>query len=73
MSEPQQIEPYLQPAAAAAFIGVSVKAITAWARTGRIPAYAIGEGEGERKMWRFKKSELDTWMRERQAKHKAAA
>lgn len=67
------IEPYLKPAEAAAFIGVGKPTITAWARAGKLPATPIGEGNGGKKSWRFKKSELEAWMQSRRAKHQEAA
>ncbi|MEI9980915.1 MAG: helix-turn-helix domain-containing protein [Edaphobacter sp.] len=53
-------EPYLNAASAAKHLSISAKKLLTMARTGQIPAHGIGYGQ--RKMWRFRVSELDLWM-----------
>jgi excisionase family DNA binding protein len=58
------VESYVDSGKAAAFLGVSSKTLNDMARKGTIPAYVWGSGI-ERRTWRFKLSELDTWMKSR--------
>ncbi len=53
-------EPFVNAANAAEHLSISAKKLLALARTGRVPAHGIGNGR--RKMWRFRLSELDHWM-----------
>jgi excisionase family DNA binding protein len=55
------IEPYVAASEAAEFLGIHPKTLMKLARQGGVPAYWINEGE--RRRWRFLKSELDIWMR----------
>ena len=57
------LEPYVDAQEAARFIGVNPKTVTRLARAGMVPAHPIGNGQ--RRRWRFLKSELDIWMRGR--------
>lgn len=50
------IEPFVDPEKAAAFLGVRRRRLLQMARAGEIPAHPIGSHE--RKTWRFKLSEL---------------
>jgi excisionase family DNA binding protein len=57
----QSTEPFLSPDEAAAFLGgMNPHTITRWAREGQIPAYPMGEGK--RRLWRFRASDLTKWM-----------
>ena len=56
-------EPYVDVKRAASYLAVAVKTLNEWARLEKIPAYPWGDGS--RKTWRFKVSELDEWMRRR--------
>ncbi len=51
-------EPLIPAEEAANLLGIHVKTLQLMARTGRIPGKRIG------KFWRFRKSELDAWLRE---------
>ena len=53
-------EPYVDVKRAASYLAVAVKTLNEWARLQKIPAYQWGDGV--RKTWRFKLSELDEWM-----------
>jgi excisionase family DNA binding protein len=45
---------------AAGFLSLSRKTLLKLARKGKVPAHPVGEGR--RKLWRFRLSELDRWM-----------
>lgn len=53
-------EPYVDTARAAAFLSMTRKMLLKLARNGKIPAYPVGEGP--RKTWKFRISELDHWL-----------
>lgn len=53
-------EPYIEAGRAAAYLSMSRKTLLKKARAGRLPAHPIGDGR--KKMWRFRISELDCWM-----------
>ena len=53
-------EPYIEAARAAAYLSMSRKTLLKKARSGRLPGHPIGDGR--KKMWRFRISELDRWM-----------
>ena len=57
------LEPYVDAAEAAQFLGIHPKTLMKLARESRVPAYSFNEGT--RRHWRFLKSELDIWMRSR--------
>lgn len=59
-----QPEFYVDAAIAARFLSVAPKTLNQLAREGKIPAYPWGVGT-QRRCWRFKLSELDSWMRSR--------
>lgn len=54
------LEPYIEAGRAAAYLSISRKTLLKKARSGRLPAHPIGDGR--KKMWRFRLSELDRWM-----------
>ena len=56
-------EPYVDVRRAASYLSVAAKTLNEWARLEKIPAYPWGDGV--RKTWRFKLSELDEWMQRR--------
>jgi excisionase family DNA binding protein len=56
-SVPYYFEPLLNPKAAAALVGIHEKSLIRFARVGDVPAMRIG------KLWRFRASELDSWLR----------
>jgi excisionase family DNA binding protein len=52
----REIEPFVDANTAAKFLVITRRRVLEMARAGEIPAHAIGEGT--RKMWRFRLSEL---------------
>jgi excisionase family DNA binding protein len=54
------LEPYIAADRAAEYLSISRKTLLKKARAGRLPGHPIGEGR--KKMWRFRFSELDHWM-----------
>jgi excisionase family DNA binding protein len=56
-------ESYVDVKRAASYLSVAIKTLNEWARLEKIPAYPWGNGV--RKTWRFKLSELDEWMQRR--------
>jgi excisionase family DNA binding protein len=52
----REIEPFVDANKAAEFLVITRRRVLEMARSGEIPAHAIGEGK--RKMWRFRLSEL---------------
>jgi excisionase family DNA binding protein len=56
-------EPYVSVEKAAQYLDVAPKTLLEKARSGEIPAYPWGNGP--RKIWRFKISQLDEWMKSR--------
>jgi excisionase family DNA binding protein len=55
--EPPQFEPLLDSYQAAALLGIHPKTLQKLARAGTVPCHRIGD------LWRFRASELDTWLR----------
>lgn len=53
-------EPYIDTERAAKHLSISRKTLLRLARRGALPAHGIGQGR--KKMWRFRLSELDQWM-----------
>jgi len=51
-----EIEPFVDANRAAVFLVITRRRVLEMARAGEIPAHAIGQGK--RKMWRFRLSEL---------------
>ena len=60
-SSTDTFEPFVDAARAATFLGISRKTLLAFARRAILPGYPIGEGR--RKVWKFRLSELDDWMK----------
>jgi predicted DNA-binding transcriptional regulator AlpA len=56
------LEPYVSAERAAEFLAMSRKSILALARKGYLPGHPVGQGV--RKTWKFRLSELDCWMRQ---------
>ncbi len=57
----ESFEPYVSVDKAAQYLDIKRKTLLAKARKGQIPAYPWGDGI--RKTWRFKISQLDDWMK----------
>lgn len=53
-------EPYVDATRAAEFLAMTRKTLLELARKGRVPAYPMGEGP--RKTWKFRISDLDHWL-----------
>lgn len=61
MSTVRDSDKFLTPHEAADFLaGVNPRTIRRWAREGYLPAYPIGEGK--RRLWRFRRSDLEGWL-----------
>ena len=58
--EPEWAEPYVDPDQAAAFLKTNRLKVIRMARSGSLPAHPLGDGK--RRQWRFKLSELDNHM-----------
>jgi excisionase family DNA binding protein len=57
---------FLTPEQASRFLGgVHPRTRTRWARESVIPAYPMGEGK--RRLWRFRREDLQAWMEERRS------
>ncbi len=54
-------EPYVSVDKAAEYLDIAPKTLLEKARKGEVPAYPWGDGI--RKIWRFKISQLDEWMK----------
>jgi excisionase family DNA binding protein len=64
------LKTYLSPKEAARYLGLSVRTLVEWRRTGRGPAYVrMGKLTGR---VRYCTHELDRWMADRQHAHTAA-
>lgn len=50
-------EPWLSVEEIAAHLGVSKESVYRWLEKGRVPAHRVG------KLWKFKTSEVDEWVR----------
>jgi excisionase family DNA binding protein len=59
----QEREPFVTPEEAAKFLGISPVTIKKMARLGHLPAHPIGDGT--RRRWRFRLSELASHMNSR--------
>jgi len=57
---PDRPEPYVDASRAAEFLAMSRKMLLSLARRGALPAHPVGDGV--RKVWKFRLSELDSWM-----------
>ena len=55
-----QLEPFVDAEEAGAFLRLPRRRVLQLARQGKVPAYPIGDGQ--RKVWRFRLSELATAM-----------
>jgi len=54
------LEPFVSAERAAEFLAMSRKTLLALARKGYLPGHPVGQGV--RKVWKFRLSELDSWM-----------
>jgi excisionase family DNA binding protein len=57
----ENFEPYVSVEKAAQYLDLKPKTLLVKARKGQVPAYPWGDGV--RKTWRFKISQLDDWMK----------
>jgi len=55
------LEPFVSAERAGEFLAMSRKTVLALARKGYLPAHPVGQGM--RKVWKFRLSELDLWMK----------
>ncbi|WP_399255175.1 helix-turn-helix domain-containing protein [Terriglobus tenax] len=53
-------EPFVDAERAASFLSMRRKTLLELARRGRLPGHPVGSGQ--RRMWKFRISELDHWM-----------
>jgi len=60
LSFPTLPEPYVDAERAASFLAMSRKTLLAKSRSGHLPGHPIGQGP--RKIWRFRLSELSQWL-----------
>lgn len=60
VSFPTMHEPFVDAERAAAFLAMSRKTVLALSRKGQLPGHPIGQGP--RKIWRFRLSELSRWL-----------
>lgn len=58
---PVTFEPFIDAERAAHFLSMSRKTLLSLARKGYLPGHPIGQGV--RKVWKFRLSELDSWMK----------
>jgi excisionase family DNA binding protein len=59
--QPNSLEPFVDAERAAEFLAISRKTLLALTRKGYLPGHPVGQGV--RKSWKFRLSELDQWMR----------
>lgn len=57
---PAPQEPFVDAERAASFLAISRKTLLAKSRNGHLPGHPIGDGP--RKIWRFRLSELSRWL-----------
>jgi len=60
LSFPSLQEPFVDAERAANFLSMSRKTLLAKSRAGHLPGHPIGQGP--RKIWRFRLSELSQWL-----------
>jgi hypothetical protein len=56
------LEPFVDAERAAGFLAMPRKTLLSMARHGKLPAHGL-PGKGKRKIWKFRLSELDSWMK----------
>jgi len=66
-----EIEPFVDATKAAQFINLRPRRLLQLARDGSIPAYPIGDGQ--RRVWRFRLSEIASVLDARALKYRNAA
>ncbi len=59
---PETPETFVDAQRAATFLAMSRKTLLGLARSGALPGHPIGQGP--RKTWKFRISELESWMKE---------
>jgi excisionase family DNA binding protein len=65
-SSPMQQEPFVDAKRAANFLAISRKTLLAKSRRGHLPGHPIGQGS--RRIWRFRLSELSRWLEQEAVK-----
>ena len=71
METKQPIEPFVDAKRAAEFLCVTPRYLLARARAGEVPAHPLGSGQ--RKVWRFRLSEIERVLRSGLRHNEAAA
>jgi hypothetical protein len=66
LSFPALQEPFVDAGHAANFLAMSRKTLLAKSRSGHLPGHPIGDGP--RKIWRFRLSELSRWLEHNELK-----
>jgi hypothetical protein len=66
LSIPAPLEPYVDADRAATFLSISRKTLSAFGRSWQIPGHPIGQGA--RKIWRFRLSNLPRWLEHNELK-----
>jgi predicted DNA-binding transcriptional regulator AlpA len=66
LSSLTQQEPFVDAERAASFLAMSRKTLLAKSRCGHLPGHPIGQGP--RKIWRFRLSELSRWLEHEEVK-----
>ena len=59
-SFPASHEPYIDAERAASFLAMPRRTLLDLARKGKLPGHPVGSGQ--RRMWKFRISELESWM-----------
>lgn len=57
---PATFEPFVDAERAALFLDMRRKTLLDLARKGKVPGHPVGDGQ--RRMWKFRLSELEHWM-----------
>ena len=56
----KSLEPYVDAQKAAAFLAMPRRTLLDLARRGKLPGHPVGSGQ--RRVWKFRLSELESWM-----------
>jgi len=67
------IEPLIGIAEVAKLLSCSTMAVRKWTREGLIPHYRIGMGDPNKKMYKFRKSEVMEWLESKRYRKGARA
>lgn len=63
---PEALEPFVDSVQAAKFLSLKPRRLLELARAGHLPAYPLGDGQ--RKVWRFRLSELSQALKDRNSR-----